>query len=47
MAPVEYDKYLKNIYGDYMRLPSIEERVTLHKCSVIDLNNSYKCYIGG
>lgn len=28
--PKEYDKYLKNIYGDYMQLPPIEKQVTHH-----------------
>ena len=26
----EYDKYLRNIYGDYMQLPPIQTRVTHH-----------------
>ena len=26
----EYDKYLKNLYGDYMKLPPIEQRVICH-----------------
>lgn len=32
MYPVikEYDKYLRNIYGDYMQLPPPEKRVTHH-----------------
>lgn len=27
-APIEWDKYLKSIYGDYMTLPPLEERKT-------------------
>ena len=29
-APVQYDKYLRNLYGDYMQLPPSEKRVTNH-----------------
>lgn len=28
--PVEYDKYLTTLYGDYMKLPPVEKRVTHH-----------------
>lgn len=28
--PIGYDKWLRNIYGDYMQLPPIEKRVTHH-----------------
>ena len=34
----EYDKYLRNIYGDYMQLPPPEKRVTHH---------DFKAYIKG
>ena len=30
LAPSGYDEYLSDIYGDYMQLPSIEERKTHH-----------------
>ena len=30
-APVGYDVWLKEIYGDYMSLPPVEERVTHHR----------------
>ncbi len=29
-APVGYDRYLKNLYGDYMKLPPEHKRVTQH-----------------
>ena len=27
-GPIEYDEFLTNLYGDYMKLPPIEERKT-------------------
>ena len=30
-APIEYDSYLRNLYGDYMSLPPKEKQVTHHK----------------
>lgn len=29
-APKNYDAYLKQLYGDYMRLPPVESRVSNH-----------------
>lgn len=29
-APIGYDTYLKNLYGDYMQLPPEDKRVSLH-----------------
>ena len=29
-VPIGYDKWLRSIYGDYMQLPPIEKRKTLH-----------------
>lgn len=34
-APVEYEKWLECIYGDYMTLPPVEKRITHH------VNNAY------
>ncbi len=44
-APNMYDKWLTQVYGDYMKLPPIEKRVTHHFNEVIDLEKSYKKYI--
>lgn len=35
-APKEWDSYLKQIYGDYMKLPPVEEQVNRH-LSFVDL----------
>lgn len=43
--PIGYDSYLKKDFGDYMKIPPKEERVTIHPTAVLDLNNSYKKYI--
>jgi lipopolysaccharide cholinephosphotransferase len=39
--PNNYDKYLANLYGDYMNLPPLEQRHTLHKIIKFSLNKSY------
>ena len=33
-APVGYDKYLTQMYGDYMKLPPVEERIEPHDVEV-------------
>ena len=33
-VPVGYDEYLKNVYGDYMKLPPQEKRITHHSYQV-------------
>ena len=44
-APTKYEKWLTQVYGDYMQLPPEEKRVTHHFSEVIDLEKSYKEYI--
>lgn len=45
-APLKYKSWLHRVYGNYMELPSVEKRVTHHYTEIIDLNKSYKEYIG-
>lgn len=42
-VPIKYDEYLKKDFGDYMKLPPIEKRVT-HKPYIFDLNKSFIDY---
>lgn len=46
-VPKEYDKYLTHIYGDYMQFPPEEKRVPHHYLDRIDLEKTYKTYVGG
>lgn len=41
-----YDKYLRRIFGDYMKLPPKEQRIAKHNTVFIDTKNSYKKYKG-
>ena len=43
-APKEYEKWLNQVYGDYMKLPPQEKRVTHHITDVIDFENPYTMY---
>lgn len=43
-APAEYDKWLTQVYGDYMQLPPVEKRVGHHYVDVVDFGKSYKEY---
>ncbi len=43
--PKDYDKYLKQIYGDYMQLPPESKRIAHHYCDVIDFEKPYTYYI--
>ncbi|MBP3391825.1 MAG: LicD family protein [Clostridia bacterium] len=45
-APKEFDRYLRGIYGDYMELPAVSERIPHHNAEVVDVHNSYLTYIG-
>lgn len=42
--PIGYDRILKDTYGDYMKLPPEEKRVSHHYTEVIDVNKSYINY---
>lgn len=39
----EYDKYLKCVFGDYMKLP-LEDKRKPHHIGYLNLNLSYKAY---
>lgn len=43
--PEDYDSYLKNIYGNYMEIPSKEQiEAKTHTPYILDLEHSYKEY---
>ena len=42
--PGDYDALLKDLYGDYMRLPPEEERVTKQHAMLVDLEHSWEDY---
>lgn len=44
-APVAYDKWLRQVYGNYMQLPPEEKRKAHHYTDIIDLEHSYTDYI--
>lgn len=41
---IESEKYLRKRYGDYMKMPSIEDQVHRHNCVVLDPYKSYTQY---
>ena len=45
-VPQDCDIYLRILYGDYMKLPPIEERKPRIECVCLDLNKSYLEYKG-
>ncbi len=44
MGPKHYDKWLTQVYGDYMQLPPVEKRVGHHYAQAIDLETPYTEY---
>lgn len=42
--PSEFDKWLTQVYGDYMQLPPLEKRKAHHYVDVVDLEKSYTVY---
>ena len=42
--PAQYDKWLTQVYGDYMQLPPVEKRVGHHYVDAIDFNKPYTEY---
>lgn len=42
-VPQNYDKYLTDFYGDYMKIPDVKNQV--QHTGFIDLNQSYKYYV--
>lgn len=42
--PKEYDKYLKQDFGDYMKMPPLVEQQTHHEVYINDMNTSCKYY---
>lgn len=38
-VPKDYDRFLREVYGDYMKLPPEDQRVSRHGISLIDLGN--------
>ncbi len=45
IAPTEYDKWLTQVYGDYMTLPPIEKREPHHYVDAVDMDKSYTYYV--
>lgn len=43
-VPADYDRVLTVLYGDYMQLPTQEQRISKQHAALIDLNRSYEHY---
>lgn len=43
-VPIDSDNVLTTLYGDYMRIPPVEERDIKKHAIMVDLNNSYEEY---
>ena len=39
-----YDEYLRMVFGDYMQLPPVEDRVPHHDIAYLDLNSPCEIY---
>ena len=46
-VPAHPEKWLTQVYGDYMKLPPKEKQITHHYTDYIDLENSYTNYTTG
>ncbi len=44
-CPIGYDKFLKILFGDYMVLPPVENRVPVHTADIVDLERPYSYYL--
>ena len=44
-VPSEYDRYLREKYGDYRKDPPVEEQVGHHYCVLMDLDHPYTEYL--
>lgn len=44
-VPAEYDKWLTQVYGDYMTPPPVGQRVGHHDAEAIDLERPYTAYV--
>ena len=44
-GPKEYDKWLTQVYGDYMTPPPVEEQMSHHYIDFLDTEKSFKEYI--
>lgn len=44
-CPVGYHNFLTVMFGDYMKLPPEEERVSCHKADILDLEKPYSYYL--
>lgn len=45
--PKHFDKWLSQVYGDYMKLPPVEKRNSHHYTEVVDLHKPYTEYTNG
>ena len=44
-VPKDYDTYLRNLYGDYMKFPPKEKQVGHHYDSGLSLEKGYEDYM--